>query len=1076
MSEYFRFAAFISYSSQDRAFAERLMKRLESYEIPNRLGEFDITGAGKKNRVYPIFKDREELSAGALDDQLKAALRASANLIVISSENAKRSKWVDLEIDYFASLGRKDKIFTIITPESGKDKDANTELFPEKLLELFGVPLAADARTTGDGFRNALLKLVAGAVGLNAGKLQDRDRKRRRGRASAWSGGLAAVTAIAAACVWAFALPTYTYAKDYVRVFGKLTPVDIVSADQAAQRQKTFRFKKYGRFGSVSLMELVNSAGNCSSSTTTLLSLTGDAFIFECNAAKACAIKQLYENGQVSGEEVQDQIGNALERVSYRPGSNQAIREEAVVGCSRLDNGIKYIEIDRSEREETLGYDQAFRFFSAPGVPRANGEYSYGYLVERDKSGRLLRRTTIGKDGAPALNKNGFSILATSYNATGDKIEIKTLDEQGQLTDASRSAARRTFEYDRFGNDTLEQKFTANGSANTDKGFHAARFTYDDRGNLSSVEYLDPSLRLVPTENGIARKDYQYNQDGYYVEVTHWAANPNEHVGVCAHEKFERTQNGSQKSGACFTYELDPTLYEQGYHRWVVERDAKLNVTANEYYAADGSPARTAGGYFRRENVWNELGQKIAVAHFGPNLEPAINREGIHKWVDEFDANGYRVRSYTYDDEDNPVYDNDSIFRYEWERDDYGRITKSEPYDINGNLIDNPSHHYKAEHDEFGNVTQYIHLNKAGEISNMNAGFAVQKRKHDYQGRLSEVRFFDDAGEPVQGWSGAYTVRYRYNNLGKTLEIQFLDKDERPMLSKYNAAFLRYIYDDLGHALERQFFDVDDLPTNSSNGAHRIVWNKDVFDQILSARYFDKDGNPAVNSKGGYHGWSNVWNTRGKLIEQTTYNTDWEPVLEADRKFATRKWKFDDVNRRIETRYFDADGSATQNQWGIYGTAYAYDSNNRVVKETYLGVDGQPKAAAGSQTAFETKQYDALGNVIENAFFQEDGTPISEFAAIEKLTRDRFGNLLLREGFGPDGKRQPLQTTGRSSAAYTYDHLGNTLTEESFDPLGRPFNRLDKKWFKKIYDRSSSGALLSEKCFTTADAEVPCDP
>ncbi len=1075
MSEYFRFAAFISYSSQDRAFAERLMKRLENYEIPNRLGEFDITGAGKKNRVYPIFKDREELSAGALDDQLKAALRASANLIVISSENAKRSKWVDLEIEYFASLGKQDKIFAIITPDSGEDKDANTELFPEKLIELFGVPLAADARPAGDGFRNALLKLVAGAVSLNAGKLQDRDRKRRRERALAWTGGLTAVAAIAAAGIWAFALPTYTYAKDYVRVFGKLTPVDIVSADQAARRQKTIRFKKYGRFGSVSLMEFVNSAGNCSNSATTLLSLTGDAFKFKCNAAKACAIKQLYENGQVSGEEVRDQVGNVLERVSYRPGSNQAIREEAVVGCSRLDNGIKYIEIDRSEREETLGYDQAFRFFSAPGVPRANSEFSYGYLEERDNGGRLLRRTTISKDGAPTLNKNGFSILATSYNATGNKIEIKILDEQGQLTDASRTAARRTFEYDRFGNDTLEQKFTANGSANTDKGYHAKRFTYDQRGNLSSVEFLDPSLRLVPTENGVARKNYQYNQDGFFVEVTHSAANPNENVGVCAHEKFERTQHGLQKSGACFTSERDPTLYEWGYHRWVAERDDKLNVIANEYYAADGSPALTAGGYFRRENIWNELGQKVASIHFDPDLEPAINREGIHKWVDEFDANGYRVRSSTYDDKDNPVYDNDSVFRYEWERDDYGQIAKSAPYDINGNLIDKPTKHYKTKRDEFGNVTQYSYLNPAGEVSNASAGFAVQKRQHDHQGRLSEVRFFDQTGEPVQGWFGAYIVRYKYNNLGKTLETHFLDDDERPMLSNNNAAYERYIYDDLGHALERLFFDIDDQPTNSTYGAHRIVWDKDVFDQIQSAQYFDKDGNPAVNTQSGYHGWSNVWNTRGKLIEQTSYDTDWEPFVQVDQKFATRKWKFDDLNRRIETRYFDADGSAIQNQWGVYGTAFAYDSNNRVIKETYLGADGQPKAAAGSKTAFETKQYDALGNVIENAFFEEDGTPISEFAAIEKLTRDRFGNLLLTEGFGPDGDRRPLQTTGRASAAYTYDDLGNTLTEESFDPLGRPFNRVDKKWFRKIYDRSSSGALLSEKCFTTEAAEVPCD-
>ncbi|MEM9377018.1 MAG: toll/interleukin-1 receptor domain-containing protein [Pseudomonadota bacterium] len=1076
MSEYFRFAAFISYSSKDRSFAEKLMKRLEGYAIPKRLGEFDITGAGKKNRVYPIFKDREELSAGDLDDQLKAALRASANLIVISSENATQSDWVNQEIEYFASLGKKDNIFTIITPDSGKDKNANAELFPEKLRELFGTPLAADARSKGDGFRNALLKIVAGTVGINAGELQDRDRKRRRGRVAAWLCACLGLTSVAALSAWAFALPTYTYAKDYVRVFGKLTPVDIVSLDQFSKRQKTYRFKKYGYFGSVSMMELVNSAGNCPDPGLNPVSLTGDVFEFECSVSRACAIKQLYEEGQLSGEEVLDQAGNVLERISYRPGSNQAIREEAVVGCSRLDNGIKFIEIDRSEQEDTLGYDKALRFFAAPGVPRANSEFSYGYLIERDKDGRLLRRTATDKDGNPTLNKKGYSILANTYNANGDKIERKYLDEVGQLTDISKFPAKFVSEYDSFGNEIIEFKFTSNGSANTDSGFHARRITYDEGGYLSALEYLNPSLARTSTENGIARKAFKYNENGHIVEEIRWATDPGDSVSSCAHEKYELTKFGSRVGGACFDHTGEAVIYKGGHHRWRAEIDDALNAAATEFYSVDGTPTAASGGHFRRENTWNELGQKVAVAHFGPAGEPAINGEGIHKWVDEFDVNGYRVRSFTFDAEDNPVYDKYSIYHYEWERDEYGQLVKSTPYDINGNIIESSSHHYSAEHDEFGNITAYTYLDKSGKAANLKAGYAIQKRQYDPQGRLSEVRFFDENSAPAQGWSGAFIVRYRYNSLGKMLEETFLDKDENPMLNERGAAYIRYTYNSLGHGLERQFFGVDNQPIKSTYGAHRIVWEKDVFDQILSGRYFDTMGDPALNAQAGYHGWSNVWDARGNLIEQTTHGLNWgiAPPTD-DRKYAILKRNFDTLNRLIETRYFDASGSATKNQRGVYGELNEYDNNNRVIKKTYLGADGGPKAATDSQTAFETKKYDVLGNVVEVAYFREDGSPVTEFAAIEKSTRDRFGNLLVSEGFGPDGERQALRSTGRAISKYTYDHLGNILTEESFDTDGRPFNRLDTMWFKKIYDRSSSGALLSETCYTTDREDVPCD-
>src|SRR4051812_20136967 len=111
MAELYRYAAFISYSSKDAAFAKRLHHALETYGIPSSLGKYDLIGGGKKNRIYPVFRDREELAAGHLGDVIEANLRASAALIVVCSPDAAASPWVQKEIEYFASLGRQDKIF-----------------------------------------------------------------------------------------------------------------------------------------------------------------------------------------------------------------------------------------------------------------------------------------------------------------------------------------------------------------------------------------------------------------------------------------------------------------------------------------------------------------------------------------------------------------------------------------------------------------------------------------------------------------------------------------------------------------------------------------------------------------------------------------------------------------------------------------------------------------------------------------------------------------------------------------------------------------------------------------------------
>jgi formylglycine-generating enzyme required for sulfatase activity len=192
MAELFRYAAFISYSSKDAMFARRLHRALESYGIPSSLGKFDLIGGGKKNRVYPVFRDREELAAGHLGDVIEANLKASAALIIVCSPHAAASPWVQKEIEYFVSLGRRDKIFAIIADTSptfdDSGADATASCFPPAFRgdALAGdklEPLAADARKGKDGFRNAWLKLVAGMIGVTPGQIIDRDKRQRRQRA-----------------------------------------------------------------------------------------------------------------------------------------------------------------------------------------------------------------------------------------------------------------------------------------------------------------------------------------------------------------------------------------------------------------------------------------------------------------------------------------------------------------------------------------------------------------------------------------------------------------------------------------------------------------------------------------------------------------------------------------------------------------------------------------------------------------------------------------------------------------------------------------------------------------------------
>ena len=61
MPDSFKYKAFISYSHQDKKVVNWLHKKLETYRVPKSLVGKKTTSGVIDKRLYPIFRDREEL-------------------------------------------------------------------------------------------------------------------------------------------------------------------------------------------------------------------------------------------------------------------------------------------------------------------------------------------------------------------------------------------------------------------------------------------------------------------------------------------------------------------------------------------------------------------------------------------------------------------------------------------------------------------------------------------------------------------------------------------------------------------------------------------------------------------------------------------------------------------------------------------------------------------------------------------------------------------------------------------------------------------------------------------------------
>lgn len=212
-----RYCAFICYSQQDRAQAERLHRRLESFPVPRHLAGTPGAHGEVPATLRPVFRDRDELAASAdIGERLRDALARSDFLVVLCSPAAAQSSWVNAEIEAFCGQtpGGRGRVLAVIVAGEPVSGDPATECFPSALLDASPsaaglkarYPLAADFRPGRDRRANAELRLIAALLGVEFEHLRQREQERRVSRlrfglavAALLSAGFAALATFAIA-------------------------------------------------------------------------------------------------------------------------------------------------------------------------------------------------------------------------------------------------------------------------------------------------------------------------------------------------------------------------------------------------------------------------------------------------------------------------------------------------------------------------------------------------------------------------------------------------------------------------------------------------------------------------------------------------------------------------------------------------------------------------------------------------------------------------------------------------------------------------------------------------------------
>ena len=851
----YRYRAFISYSSKDAAAARKLHKRLETYRIPR-----DLVGRPGRDepvpkRLFPIFRDRDELPLSAdLGATIQDALRASRYLIVLCSPYAAQSRWVNEEVRYFKSLGREDRILAIILagePNASDHPDtAATECFPPALryrvdneghlTDQRTEPIGGDLRRGGDGWTRVFLKAVAGVTGLGFDAFARRESKRRRRRRIAES-AVALIAIVAGLWTWDYNRLKVAYYANVTTRWG--VPEGVGPLDAATRAGREFHYRIESSRRKIRRVLRVNSV----------------ATLRDDPENHHAAIREVHyrEDGSVQQIDLHDHNGKLVMRKQF-----SALRE--------TNRGqVHFIEFKQEHQDAPLafaasigsleigiGKDQAQKsditvhrieyrpdgrvaqitYLNAYRVNRANADGIFGqrFLYADGPLPARIENLTLG--GTPQPDANGLLAIELVYNHLGDRIARSYLGLSDQPILGSLQFASAAVTRDRLGNAIQHAYFGVDRKPVLDKyGRQKLTRTFDDRGNKIEEAYFGVDEEAVlHSEWGLHKVTLRFDERGNKIEEAYFGVDgkPVLDSEWGLHKLTRRfDERGNEIEEAYFGVDEEAVLHsERGFHKLTRRFDERGNLIEQTSFGVDGKPTPNVNGYHKLTNVFDERGNLIEQTYFGGDGSPTFH-DGYHKVTQAFDERGKMTEQTYFGVDGTPTLNTDGYHKYTNTFDERGNRIEQTYFGVDGMPV--PSryavHQLMQAFDERGNEIEESYFGVDGEPTPYH-GYHRIARAYDKRGNLIALSYFGVDGTPTLNTDGYHKFTNVFDERGNITEQTYFGVDGKPTLSANGFHKLTQAFDERGNMIEHGFFGVDGellwrvVHSYDEMGAQTDVW------------------------------------------------------------------------------------------------------------------------------------------------------------------------------------------------------------------------------------------------------------
>ena len=1017
----YRYFAFVSYSHKDIAWAKWLQEGLERYKLPSTIRK--ELPPHIPTSIKPVFRDATDIGLGDLRQTLRTELQDSRYLIIVCSPHSAKSEWVNREIEHFRELGRSDHIIPLIVAGSPESTDPAERCYPPALREPGSNFLGASIDELGK--QKALVKIIAGLLGLRFDQLWQRHRRRERKNALIL--GLTALLVTIAvtfggAMVWDYYSVKESYFADYVERWGLPEGIGKLDKQQVARRYSSLRFRSSR--SKLRSVELVNSAG--------VLVKPSDT---ERGDMPACQVFSYSDkDGSLSSVEYQDKLGKTLLKIKYS-GAKFLVAD--------------FVATDIYETAFTLGARTGTDFgaLSMAGNGQANAKSDISrYLYVRDDRGQVIEvRYMRDNRNTPARDADGIFGKAFQLDDKGRVIGITHLNEKGKPQAMSNGMAGKEFQYDNTGNLILSRRIDGfGGSVLDERKIATYRRGFDTFGNEVHAEFLGVDGKPSLNVDGVASYLNEYNNRGFLVKSTYLGIDgqPCINKNGFSFGIAEQDDHGNDVRLCFFDMEMKPCILKQEGAIELLDYDDKNRLVSATMLDPDGRPYMTTEGWSSKKHTYDEVGNLISTGFFGTDGAPILTKDRYARWTATYDGRGNQIGFAYFGVNGKPCWPKDGTPSYTFRYDERGNRVETSHFGLEGQPATNNIGvaGLRETYDAHGKVVRTEYYGLDGSPCLQTEGFAGWSSEYDESGNEIKISYFGIDGYPISskvgyaGWTNEYDAR------GNIVRSSNFGTDGKPCLSSESrVASSSCNYDEHGNLVRIAYYGVDSKALEKKDGSAVEIFAYDAAGRIMEQRHLGIDGKPMLIAQ-GYAGWDATYDPRGNKLSMTYLGLDDHPILKQDTGYAGWRSIYDERDNEVRTEYLGIDGNPAPSADGTAGYFMEYDAIGNVLRITYLDENGEPCLENSIDAATILREYDKSQNVVRIDYLGVDDKPslCKEGYSIRLVTLQEKPPSAYIQYLDINGKPCFYKDEGFSSARYEFDDRGNTIRYAYFGVDARP--------------------------------------